>query len=117
MLYKYIFHEHAQKDYENSLQWYAQRSIKAAENFVIAVEDALELICKHPLRWRNVYKDYHELGLKKYPFTLIYTIEAKTQTAVIHSITITKETPGENTKVAQSFLFFQRNFPQNKIFR
>ena len=54
MLYKYIFHEHAQKDYENSLQWYAQRSIKAAENFVIPVEDALELICKHPLRWRNV---------------------------------------------------------------
>ena len=98
MLYKYIFHEHAQKDYENSLQWYAQRSIKAAENFVIPVEDALELICKHPLRWRNVYKNYHELGLKKYPFTLIYTIEAKTQTAVIHSIYHHKRNPRRKYK-------------------
>ena len=43
----------------------------AAENFVTAVNNALELICSHPARWLNKYKDYHEISLKKYPFTLI----------------------------------------------
>ena len=43
----------------------------AAENFVTAVNNALELICSHPARWPNKYKDYHERSLKKYPFTLI----------------------------------------------
>ena len=86
MFYKCIFHAPAQKDYESSLQRYAKRSIKAAENFVVAIEDALELICKYLLRWHNVYKDYHEPGLKKYPFTIIYTIEETTQTGMINSI-------------------------------
>lgn len=98
MPYKYIFHEHAQKDYENSLQWYAQRSVKAAENFVLAVEDALQLICLHPARWRNVYKEYHELGLKKYPFTIIYTIETSTQTVVIQTIYHHKRSPKRKYK-------------------
>ncbi len=34
MPYKYILHEHAQKDYETSLEWYAERSGQAAENFI-----------------------------------------------------------------------------------
>ena len=86
MLYKYIFHAHAQKDYESSLQWYALRSIKVAENFVVAIEDALELICKYLVRWRNEYKDYHAFSLKKYPFIIIYTIDVITQTGVINFI-------------------------------
>ena len=86
MPYRYIFHAHAQKDYESSLQWYAQTSIKAVENFVVAIEDVLELICKYLVRWRNEYMDYHAFGLKKYPFTIIYTIDVITQTGVINSI-------------------------------
>ena len=43
----------------------------AAENFVTAVNNALELICGHPARWFYKYKDYHEISLKKYSFTLI----------------------------------------------
>jgi toxin ParE1/3/4 len=75
VLFKYILHEHAQKDYETSLKWYAERSGKAAENFITAVDNALQLIYEHPTRWRNTYKNYHELGLKNYPFTIIYSIE------------------------------------------
>ena len=67
MPYRYILLDHAQKEYETSLEWYTKRSPKAAENFMMAMDNALQLICEYPIRWRNTYKDYHELGLKKYP--------------------------------------------------
>jgi plasmid stabilization system protein ParE len=93
MLYKYILLEHAQQEYEVSLQWYAERSGLAAEKFIIAVENALLLICKYPERWRNQYKNYHELGLKKYPFTIIYTIETEKQLVVVTSVYHHKKNP------------------------
>lgn len=93
MLYKYIVLEKAQQEYEASLEWYAERSMLAAEKFIIAVENALLLICKYPERWRNQYKNYHELGLKKYPFTIIYTIETGKQLVVVTSVYHHKRNP------------------------
>ncbi len=93
MSYRYVLHEKAQVDYETSVQWYAQRSETAAENFVRAVDGALRLICDYPARWRNKYKNYHELGLKKYPFTIIYTIEADKELVVVSSVYHHKRNP------------------------
>jgi len=93
MAYKYIIHELAQQEYETSLQWYAERSKRAAENFITAVNDALQLICESPTRWRNSYKKFYELGLKKYPFTIIYTIEPGKQLIIISSIYHYKRNP------------------------
>lgn len=64
MSYRYIFHQEAQSDYEEALKWYADRSERAAENFVRAVDHSLQLICEHPTRWRNEYKHYYQLGVK-----------------------------------------------------
>ena len=88
-----MLHEDAQKDYESSLEWYAYRSLIAAENFIIAVENALLLICEHPERWRNTYKNFHELGLKDYPFSIIYTIEKSKELIVVTSIYHHKRNP------------------------
>jgi plasmid stabilization system protein ParE len=93
MAYKYIIHELTQQEYETSLQWYAERSKRAAENFITAVNDALHLICASPTRWRNSYKSFYELGLKKYPFTIIYTIEPGKQLIMISSIYHYKRNP------------------------
>ena len=70
MIYKIIFHEEAQEDYEKSLQYYLTNSITTAHNFVEAIDGALKLICEHPLRWRNIYKNFYELSIRKFPFTL-----------------------------------------------
>jgi plasmid stabilization system protein ParE len=98
VFYNYILHEHAQEDYETSLKWYAERSEQAAKNFITAVDDALQLICAHPARWRNTYKNYHELGLKKYPFTIIYSIETNKQLIVVFSIYHHKRNPKKKYK-------------------
>lgn len=89
MSYAYVFHEVAQREYEAAVVWYAERSIKAAENFIAAVDHALELICAHPDRWRNEYGHYRELGLKKYPFVVVYSFDPQRKevlvTAVFHT--------------------------------
>lgn len=38
MSYHYIFHPAAQPDYEDALRWYAERSMQAAENFIVAID-------------------------------------------------------------------------------
>ncbi len=53
MSFRYQLHELAQKDYEASVIWYMERSVKAAENFVAAIDEALLLICTNPKRWHN----------------------------------------------------------------
>lgn len=92
MSYRYILLEKAQADYETSLKWYVVRSQQAAENFVKAVDDGLQLICNNPSRWRNTYKKFYEINLKKYPFSIVYTIEEE-QLIVVTSIYHHKRNP------------------------
>jgi plasmid stabilization system protein ParE len=74
MIYNYFFEEKAQEEYEDALFWYLGTSEKVADNFIIAVDKTLELICQHPKRWRNEYEDYFELSLKKFPCKIMYWI-------------------------------------------
>lgn len=98
MPFKYILLEDAQIDYEDSLQWYAIRSNQAAMNFIKAVDVALQLICANPKRWRNTFKNYHELGLKKYPFSIIYIIDAEKELVVVTSVYHHKRDPKKRYK-------------------
>ena len=93
MNYTYQLQNKAQQDYEQALRWYIKRSQRAAESFVVAVDNALELICRHPTRWRNQYKHYYEPGLKKYPYTVIYFIESDRQMIIISAIFHHKRNP------------------------
>ncbi len=88
-----FLHSSAQQDYEESVNWYMQRSIGAAEKFVAEVNTVLQLICSNPRRWRNKYKNFHEITLKKYPFTIIYTIEDDKELVIISSIYDHKRNP------------------------
>lgn len=93
MSYTYSLLEEAQQDYEESLNWYAERSLQAAEKFVITIESALQLICLNPTRWRNKYKKFYELSLRKYPFTIVYTIEEKERQITVSAIYHHKRNP------------------------
>ena len=86
MGYKYMLLAAAQEEYESSITWYNERSWPAADQFIEAVDHALQLICEHPYRWRNEYRKYYELGVKKYPFSIVYTIEAEQELVIVSSI-------------------------------
>lgn len=93
MSYRYIFDELGQKDYELAVKWYAERSTSAAENLIAEIENALQLICDNPKRWRNEYKHYRELGLRKFPYVIIYSFEEDKRLVTITAIFHTKRNP------------------------
>lgn len=95
MSYSYVLTPAAQIDYEESLLWYLERSETAALNFVAAIDNTINLICEHPKRWRNTYKNFRELSLKKYPFAIIYIIEEDTKMVVITAIYHHKRIPNK----------------------
>ena len=72
MAYHYIFDPIAADEYEEAFKWYEQRSLVAADNLIVAVQEAIIAICTDPYRYRNTYKKVRELNLKKYPYALIY---------------------------------------------
>jgi hypothetical protein len=74
--YQYIFEPRAQEEYETSVEWYLNRSLQVTQDFIASVDEALELICDHPVRWKNLYKNYFEFGMRKFPFHIIYTIDS-----------------------------------------
>lgn len=41
MSYQYVLLQSAQQDYEEALQWYMERSQRATENFIVAIDKAL----------------------------------------------------------------------------
>lgn len=86
MAYRYLILSEAQDEYESSVIWYNERSWLAADQFIEAVDNALGLICEHPYRWRNEYSMYYELGVKKYPFSIIYRVDEEKQLVVVTSV-------------------------------
>lgn len=93
MSYSYHFHKVAQDDYETSVQWYLQKSKKIALDFVNTVEIALFKISNQPFRYRNTYKDFHEIGLNKYPFLIIYSIDEIEKKIIIWRVFHYKRNP------------------------
>ena len=65
MNYSYVFLTAAQDKNEASIQWYLEISEYAANQFITAVDFALDLICEHPERWRTTDQRFCELGVKK----------------------------------------------------
>ena len=97
-MYSYILLETAQHEYETSLIWYAERSEQAAENYVFAIDNAIDLIVRFPTRWRNKFKNFYELGVKKYPYSIIYTIDAEKEIVVIYAVFHHKRNPKKKYK-------------------
>lgn len=65
MSYKYLFTPVALFDYKESINWYNVRSSKAAENFVTEVNATIKSACSNPFKFKNRYKNFRELSLKK----------------------------------------------------
>ena len=64
--------EAAEEEYAESLKWYAQQSVQAAEGFEATFEQALESIAAHPERYPLCDDRHRFFLLKRYPFQVIY---------------------------------------------
>lgn len=93
MDYQYIFDPIAADEYEEAFTWYEQRSVIAADNLIVAVQNAIIAICDNPYIYRNIHKNLRELSLKKYPYNLIYFIDENKQLITITSLFHHKRNP------------------------
>ena len=93
MVYKYTFDPIAADEYEDAFKWYEQKNIVAADNLILALQDAITAICANPFIYRNTNKKLRELSLKKYPYNLIYFIDENKQLITIISLYHHKRNP------------------------
>jgi plasmid stabilization system protein ParE len=83
----------AEQDYAASLQWYAERSKRAAEGFEAEFARALEAIAANPDRYPRCDDRHHFYLLKRYPFQLIYRRVAEDSWLIV-AVAHTSRRPG-----------------------
>lgn len=90
-MYKVVYTPNALSEFEESISWYSERSITVAEKFMIEVGVGINKVRNHPYRFKNIYKNFFEIKVRKFPFDIIYIIEK--ERIVIISIYHQKRNP------------------------
>lgn len=85
-MYHHILDPKAEEEYEQSIEFYSEKSEKATINFIDTIDQSIALICKNPFTNKKKYKNYYEAILDVYPFTIVYAIEKEIELIVIISI-------------------------------
>lgn len=66
------FHPEADAEYAAAIQWYENRSVRAADRFELEVENTLQRICSSP----DVFARYDEIHryalIHRFPYSLVY---------------------------------------------
>ncbi len=83
MAYQINFRKKAAKEYIAAIAWYKERSLQAAENFVLMAQAALKEIEIQPENFRIVYNQFHQVKTKKFPYNIVYFIDEKKKAVVI----------------------------------
>ena len=82
----------ARTDFDESFDWYAERSVGAAIGFAAAVDDAICMILDHPERFPQSHGGCGYCALKRFPFRIVFRVEASR--LVIIAIAHAKREPG-----------------------
>lgn len=92
-MYKITLRKRAAKEYLEGIFWYKEQSIQAAENFIQSVNQAFSKIEENPERYRNSYKNFHEIKTRKYPYAIVYFIDKEKNQIVITTVFHQKKNP------------------------
>jgi plasmid stabilization system protein ParE len=65
-------HPLAADEAKSAHQWYTDRSIAAAEEFLNELDAAMAAIANTPNRWPRVHDRYRRFLLHKFPFSIVY---------------------------------------------
>jgi mRNA-degrading endonuclease RelE of RelBE toxin-antitoxin system len=98
MPYKIGFRKRALKEYLDAAEWYKERSLQASENFISIIEEALQEIKSNPDHFQKIYKNFRQIKAKKYPFSIVYFIDEKTQTVIVTTYFHHKRNPKNKFK-------------------
>ena len=92
-MYPITLRKRAAKEYIEAIAWYKEKSVLAAENFVKEVNEAFAKIEGKPLHFKNIYKQFYEIKLRKYPYSIIYFMDEEKNSIVITTVFHYKRNP------------------------
>jgi len=64
----------ARRDFDESFDWYSERSTEAALRFADAVDAALGKVAADPTRFVTLDGVHRECPVKKFPFRIVYRV-------------------------------------------
>jgi len=68
------FHPDATTELSESADWYAERSSRAARNFLVAVDVAISSIMDAPNRFVRIDDRHQSCSVIKFPFQIVYRV-------------------------------------------
>jgi plasmid stabilization system protein ParE len=64
----------ARRDFDESFDWYAARSLQAAIRFTDAVDAALSTVAANPERFAAADGMHRECPVRRFPFRIVYRV-------------------------------------------
>ena len=80
---KVDFHPEATVELAESADWYAERSSRAARDFLVAVDIAVASIADDPERFFRIDDQHQSCSVIKFPFQIVYRCNGGDQITVI----------------------------------
>ncbi len=72
----FIYHPEALAEYADAALYYDERTPGLGADFTVEVETALQQVLGCPERWGCVEEDIRRFLVRRFPYGLLYTIEA-----------------------------------------
>jgi plasmid stabilization system protein ParE len=66
----------AQAELDEAVVWYSTQAPGLGESFLVEVLRSIQLIQRHPTGWHPLTPDIRRCRLRRFPYSVIYTVEA-----------------------------------------
>ncbi len=93
MSYRLIFHAKAKQEYITSFLWYGLQLKGLEDRFKFAIDTVLHKISSNPQYFGYCKEPFREASVKRFPFTIIFTINQLESSVFIAAIYHTKRNP------------------------
>jgi len=90
---KLRYTDRAKGDLELAFAWYERQRRGLGFEFLDCVENTVKLIFENPKMCRMYYSDFRGSVIRRFPFTVFYTIEESE--IVVHSVFDSRQNPDE----------------------
>lgn len=98
--YRILIEEDAKLDIAEGFDWYSKISQKLSESFLIKIKESIRYLEDNPLLFQFVYKDFRHVGVKNFPFVIIYKIDKKN--VKVYRVFPTKMNPTSKFKIIRN---------------
>ena len=75
--YHILIEDDAKFDIAEGYDWYSKISEKISASFLFQIKKTLDFLEENPFLFQLVYKDFRQVPIRKFPFVILYKIDAE----------------------------------------